>query len=294
MKKKLIFKILSLSLLPLFSMHLHSQGTNKISPYVQLQYFKNTDDQRILQASLTFSRNRMELPIPGMEISFFSGKDKKELITTALTDANGIAKINLGADARLSIDKDGTWIFGSVFKGNDTIDAGTSEISIKDVKLDMILSQVDSIKTITVHAFVKEGGKDKPVSGEVVTVYVPRMFSLLPIVELTLDEQGTATGEFPSDLPGDKEGNVIIIAKFLENPAFGNVEKRETLKWGLPTEYVGPTSHRALWTKVAPRWMIYTLTVLLIGVWGHYLFAIISLIRIKIDANRKAKEEYRI
>jgi len=48
------------------------------------------------------------------------------------------------------------------------------------------------------------------------------------------------------------------------------------------------------WTKIAPKWMIYTLSVLLAGVWGHYLFAIISLIRIKIDAARKAKEEYRM
>jgi hypothetical protein len=33
--------------------------------------------------------------------------------------------------------------------------------------------------------------------------------------------------------------------------------------------------------------MIYTLSVLLAGVWGHYLFAIISLIRIRIDAKRQ-------
>ena len=51
------------------------------------------------------------------------------------------------------------------------------------------------------------------------------MFSLLPIGELTLDDAGTATMEFPSDLPGDKEGNLVIIAKIEENATFGNVEK---------------------------------------------------------------------
>jgi hypothetical protein len=40
--------------------------------------------------------------------------------------------------------------------------------------------------------------------------------------------------------------------------------------------------------------MIYTLTILLSGVWGHYLFAIISLIRIKMEAKRKARKEYKI
>ncbi len=52
------------------------------------------------------------------------------------------------------------------------------------------------------------------------------MFSLLPIGEATLDEYGTASLEFPSDLPGDREGNLTIIARFEENPAFGNVEKK--------------------------------------------------------------------
>ena len=58
------------------------------------------------------------------------------------------------------------------------------------------------------------------------------MFSLLPIGELTLDEAGTASIEFPSDLPGDKDGNITIIARFEENPTFGNVEKSETHEMG--------------------------------------------------------------
>jgi hypothetical protein len=185
------------------------------------------------------------------------------------------------------------WAFSSNFKGNDTIEAGTADITIRDVKLEMILTKVDSVKTLSVKAFVDEKGTEKPVSGEAVKVYVPRMFSLLPIGELTLDDKGTASVGFPSDLPGDKDGKLTIIARFEENASFGNVEKREELNWGLPTDYSVPKTHRALWTKTAPKWMIYTLSVLLIGVWGHYLFALISLVRIKTDAKRKAKEEYK-
>ena len=293
MKKKVIYSILLLSLLPVFSVNLFSQEKTVISPYIQLQYFKNTDDQRILQTTLTYSKNRMELSLPGMEISFFTSGDQKELVATVITDNKGVARFELSSDFKLKTDRDGMWAFSSEFKGNDTIEAGTSEITVKNVRLEMVLSVIDSIKTITVNAFVNENGTDKPVSGEAVKVYVPRMFSLLLISELTLDEAGTASAEFPSDLPGDKNGNLTLIAKFEENPTFGNVEKREILNWGLPTDYSVPVNHRALWTKTAPKWMIYTLSVLLAGVWGHYLFALISLIRIKIDANRKAKEEYR-
>lgn len=294
MKKKLIYAILFLSLISGISVNVFSQDSISISPYIQLQYFKNTDGQRVIKTTLTYSKNRMEIPLTGMEISFFTGTDKKELINTALTDNKGVARLELSRDIKLKSDKDKMWAFSSEFKGNDTIKAGTSEITVKDVELEMKLSVADTIKTITVRAFTDENGNEKPVTGEIVKVYVPRMFSLLPISELTLDDSGTATVEFPSDLPGDKEGDLTLIARIEENQTFGNVEKRETLKWGLPTDYSVPKTHRALWTKTAPKWMIYTLTVLLSGVWGHYLFALISLIRIKLDAKRKAEEEYRL
>ena len=294
MKKNAIFPILLLSILLFFSLNVFSKEVTSISPYIALQYFKYTDDQRVLQTTLTYSSNRMELPLPAMEISFFTGADKKELIGTLLTDNKGIARLELTDMMKVNADRDGKWVFRSEFKGNDTIEAGSSEITVKDVKLEMVLSVADSIKTITVKASIMEKGKEKPVSGEAVKVYVPRMFSLLPISELTLNESGTATVDFPSDLPGDKEGNLTLIAKFEENETFGNVEKRETLLWGTPTDYSVPVTHRALWTKIAPKWMIYTLYVLLAGVWGHYLFALISLIRIRNDAKREAKKEYRI
>lgn len=294
MKKNAIFPILLLSILLFFSLNVFSKEVTSISPYIALQYFKYTDDQRVLQTTLTYSSNRMELPLPAMEISFFTGADKKELIGTLLTDNKGIARLELTDMMKVNADRDGKWVFRSEFKGNDTIEAGSSEITVKDVKLEMVLSVVDSIKTITVKASIMEKGKEKPVSGEAVKVYVPRMFSLLPISELTLNESGMATVDFPSDLPGDKEGNLTLIAKFEENETFGNVEKRETLLWGTPTDYSVPVTHRALWTKIAPKWMIYTLSVLLAGVWGHYLFALISLIRIRNDAKREAKKEYRI
>jgi hypothetical protein len=294
MKKKLLYIVWVLSILPFFTTTLIAQEASLINPYVTLQYFKNTEGQRILQTTLTYSKNRIEYPLPGMEISFNTGTAKMESIAKVLTDNKGVARFELTSDFKFITEKDGTWAFSSEFKGNDSIAGGTSEITIKDVRLTMNLALVDSIRTISVKAVVIENGKEKPVVGEAVKVYVPRMFSLLPIGELTLNETGEASVEFPADLPGDKEGNVTLIAKFEENAAFGNVEKRETLKWGLTTDYSVPSSHRALWTKTAPKWMIYTLSVLLAGVWGHYLFALISLIRIKLDSKRKAKEEYRI
>jgi hypothetical protein len=268
-------------------------GQDKITPYIQLRYFKNTDNKRSLQTSLTWSRNRMELPVPGMKISFFAGIGTKKVLGSAVTNDKGIAEILLEDESAIPVEKDGSWGFSSEFAGNDTIEAGSSEITVTDVILRMTLAVVDTIKTVSLKASKLINGVETPAGGETVIVYVPRMFSLLPLGEVPLDDSGAGSLEFPSDLPGDKEGNVTIIAKFEENATFGNVEKVESLKWGVPSEYSVPSSHRALWTKGAPKWMIYTLSVLLTGVWAHYLFAIISLIRIKRSARKETKKVYK-
>ena len=120
MKKRVLYLILLLLLLPVISMNLFSQEAISISPYIQLQYFKNTDDQRFLQTTLTYSKNRMELPIPGMEISFFSDAGQRELVASALTDNKGVARIEITSDMTFTTDRDGMWDFSSEFNGNDT------------------------------------------------------------------------------------------------------------------------------------------------------------------------------
>jgi hypothetical protein len=291
MRKNISFTILLFSSLLIFTSDLYSQDKALITPYIQLQYFKNTDDQRVLKTTLTYSLNRMELPLAGMEISFYSGSDKKEVLGTGVTDEKGAVKLDLTNALKIIADNAGMWTFNTEFKGNDTIEAASTELSVKDVTLEVTYNESDSIKSIAVKAYTMSNGKELPVSGEPVLVYVPRMFSLLQIGEISLDDNGTGTLEFPGDLPGDKDGNIFVITRFEENATFANVERQMKLKWGVPTDYSLPTTHRALWTKTAPRWMIYTLSILLTGVWGHYLFTIISLIRIRIEAKRKEEED---
>jgi hypothetical protein len=292
MKKNPINKILLISLLLISSPALHSQTTG-INVAFALKYFRNTDDKRIIQAEITYTSDKETHALTGAEISLLNGSDRSTPIGKAITDDKGVARFEMNSDLKLNAGNDGMLRFITEFGGNDTIAKASAEISVRDLKMELTMSEVDSIKNVTVKAFSKDGVNEKPVTGETVKVYVPRMFSLLPIGDLTLDDSGTASIEFPSDLPGDKEGNLVIIARIEDNSTYGTIEKRETLKWGIPTDYSVPVTHRALWTSIAPRWMIYSLSVLLAGVWGHYMFAIISLIRIRIDAKKQAKKEYR-
>jgi hypothetical protein len=108
---------------------------------------------------------------------------------------------------------------------------------------------------------------------------VQGLFSKLKIGECFVDA-GEGTFEFPKNIPGDVNGNLQIFARLEENEDFGEVEKIESAKWGIHRSgFVEPS--RSLWSSGAPIWMITTLIILLAGVWSHYIYAIIQMVKIK-------------
>jgi hypothetical protein len=293
MKRRISNTLAAIAALVLLSASSFSQEKTTIRPNLVFQYIKSNEKSSLV-AKFTYAAENSELPLPGLEISFSAGAEKKQL-GSVTTDKTGTAVFTFADSTKLPADDQGMWNFTSEFKGNDSVDAASADVSGKDITLEANLTLVDSVKTITIAAFTTDKGKNIPAAGEIVTVSVPRMFSFLLVGEVTLDENGKGSIEFPSDIPGDSLGNITIVARFFEHPTFSTVENRIIEKWGVPTSYSIPLTHRALWTKTAPKWMIFTLSILLAGVWGHYMFAVISLILIKIDSKRKKeKDEYKL
>ncbi len=281
-----LHRTLSLLVALLISFHFGYSQDKAISPSLQLMYFKNNENQRSLKGILTYTIKRKDIPLSGMDVKFYADLDKKVLLGSVVTDDKGVAYYNIDSDKNLPLNSDNAWNFYSEYDGNDSIEAISTELTIKDVNLEMELTLVDSVKTVILKANTNEKGKVIPAKDEPVNLFVTRTFSLLPAGDGTLGEDGTISIDFPTDIPGDKDGNLTIIAKFNEHPIFGNVEKKVTAQWGVPVIHQTHLTHRALWTKGAPTWMIIALSIMLVGVWGHYLYAVISLVRIKLLAKK--------
>ena len=113
MKKTTVLPLLLLSLFSSTAITSYSQ--EKISPSVQLQYFKDTDGNSILKTSLTFSRNRMEIPLKDMKITFYSGTARKTRLAEIMTDDKGVAVYNLKPGSDFLTDNNGLWPFASEF-----------------------------------------------------------------------------------------------------------------------------------------------------------------------------------
>jgi hypothetical protein len=270
-----------------FSLNAMQDESPKISPYMLFTYLKNTDSQRILQVRMTNITRTSEVPLPGLTVSFLNNE---VVLGEAVTSVSGNAELIIKPDYPLIQGEDGSWTFIARFEGDSLTEATVGELAITDVNLEMKITEEDGKKMVLLKATQSSATGPVPVAGEEISVFVPRTFSLLPVGTGTLEADGTVQIPFPDDIPGDKDGTLTVIGRFNDHYLFGNVEKREETHWGVPVEKA-PPAYRSLWSTLAPRWMIVTLSIMLLGVWGHYTFVVISLFRIRKDGLKHKKSE---
>ncbi len=277
-KLQYISQIACIIAITLFTSNAFAQ---KAEPETEFKYVKNTDNSRTLTYSVKYIKGdaKKSSEATNVPISFNTGiaKENTKIVNT---NSFGIAQYIIPADQKLPLNN-GKYSFSATIIENPLLESKSDSITLIDLGLEMKLEVIDSVKTIVFSTFeIDYKGLQTPVKADVV-FYVPRTFSKLKVGEGSTDEKGNGEIEFPNGIPGDSIGNLTVIARVEENEMYENVENVQTIAWGVATNYHIAKFHRALWTTVAPRWMIITLTILLLGVWGHYIFVVYKLYRIQ-------------
>ena len=259
----------------------NDETMEKLETYSEMQYVKLSDGNKQFVVDLTFDGEEDTEPVRNAAVQFFTGFDELAMIAETTTDDKGKAKLRIENDYALPLNEEGYFFIKAVFDGNEKFEASESEVEYIDATLTIRMDTADGEKNILVSLsrFNMEGEKEA-ISDEDIFIYVPRMFNQLQIGDGYLEE-GEAIIEFPKDLPGDTEGLITLIAKLEDHSDYGNIEIKTTGKWGTEklNDFTGEDP--ALWTAIAPMWMIVTLIILLAGVWGHYVWAVLQLFRIK-------------
>lgn len=249
---------------------------------MNLDYF-NKSGEKSLSARLSARVDRKPVTIADVVVDFYSMIDTPYTkLGTAKTDKGGQAIFNLPAGLDPA---DGVYAFQAVFNGTDGFSSSERSIEIKDVYMKISFSQENKEKKINLEVTEVSGeGALIPLSEETIKIYVPRTFTLLPIGDATTDE-GMASLDFPTDLPGDTLGHLTIVAKIEDHADYGNVEVAESINWGKPVPLMEVES-RGLGDTNAPLWMVYTLIVLLSTVWLHYLYSIYAIYQINQEGKK--------
>jgi hypothetical protein len=270
----------------LFSIQGVSQE-NDVSNYKMSFKFNTTkqhDNSRSLEVSFIgiHKKNRKDkIPIYDAEIKFFNILNNDEILLGASeTSKKGIAQIILPEDHTYLIDDEGNINLAARFDGNDLISKQEKEIRVKDLHMELFFTDIDSIKTVLVKAFVIDtSGSKYPITETEIIISMGSMLSKMKLEEGTI-EDGEFEFDFPTDIPGDVNGNLTVYSIIEDHDEFANVIQMGSVNWGVFKKQIKEEKNM-LWSHAAPTWMYIVLTIMLVGVWANYIYTIINLIKIR-------------
>lgn len=159
------------------------------------------------------------------------------------------------------------------------------------IKILLAYNSADSSIVLTASAV--KANNSVPVAGAEAKLFIHRTFGLLSIDEAkTTDKTGVAIFKITYGLPGDKEGNVVLSARFTNEEIFGAVSTDTILLAGVKTVPVSLIAERGMWNNVrkAPLWIFLSYALGLLTTLAFILLVLMKLRDIYIIGETISKE----
>ena len=226
-------------------------------------------------------------PLKGQVLQLYLDSNKAEnLITKVQTDSDGKAKAVIPPTLKPVWDAASSHKFIAVTEGTSKEEETTTEAEISKAKILIDTSNTEGTRTVDVSFLKLEGDNWAPAKDVDVKIGVKRLGGELKIGDeetYTTDSLGKASGEFKLDsLPGDANGNLILVARVEDNDQFGSLSIEKTVPWGRYFKPAPSFGERALWAArgKAPIWLMLMAYSIIAAVWGVIFYLIVQIIRI--------------
>lgn len=266
---------------------LQAAENKRLKAKVSLEYVKIGSDQRLLKVEAKAKIDNRYQGVEGMSINLYLEEPEgSTLLGNVITDSRGKGALQIPSSFAGQLKELVDFTFVARAEDNSDYSAKDKELLIREAFLDVDFIIRDSVKII--RAVVREkdsSGLVLPTEAVEIKFLVERPFSRLPIggAYNMIDKEGTATIEFPNDLPGDSMGHITVIVKIEDSDLYGNIEKSGDVIWGVPTVFNDATVNRTLWSAGAnaPYPLLVLVNSLIVAVWGIMLFILIRIFQIK-------------
>lgn len=255
-------------------------NTSYYMPANQVPYLKIVAQEKV---------GRQFVPQPGINVSVYLGEEAEEnLMGKISTNAKGEGRAYIPASLKSIWDSIETMTFISVSEETKIFSPVTTELEITKARLEIDTLNEDDIRSILVKITKLENGEWIPADETDLKVMVKRSLGNLPVssdeASYTTDSSGTIIAEFLRDsLFGDKDGNLVLLARTDEHELFGNIYAEKKVLWGESPAIQTDFFKRSLWAPrfQTPYWLL-GLAYLIIGsVWGTLIYLIFQIIKIR-------------
>ena len=250
--------------------------------------FSNTNNASpSLVATIKTKVDRSYERVSGVAVRFYQGaKEDGAFLGKAVSGKDGTATFLLPEDVRDSLIGPGSFLFTAAIENDKRFRDKEKDLEFKRAKTELTFRIEEGKRYVQYEVTAPDSsGEYRPVEDVEAQIYVKRMFGLLPVSESyeSTDSEGRLTVEFPEDLPGDGEGYVTIIGKIEDHDDYGTLVNARKIAWGLPLQEEAKEVKRELWSARAnaPIPLVIVVNVILLGIWGLFVYILIQLFKIR-------------
>lgn len=174
--------------------------------------------------------------------------------------------------------------FVATFDGNKKYGPAKGDLTVAKAK---ILIDTAMGKKLTATVFEMKDATWVPVKDVDVIMAIRRMDADLTVNDkptFTTDSTGQASADFKRDsIAGDSKGNIILVAKIVDNDQYGNLSIEKTVPWGAKFTMLNTFDKRTLFAtrNKAPIWLLFIAYSIAISVWGILIMLVVNLFKIK-------------
>ncbi len=263
-----------------------AQQDQKSRARLYLTYFKYSPTDRYLNIKVITRKERRNVPVEDVKIEFYLGeKSSAGYLGSIMTDREGQGSLLLPLSFYAAADTLLSYLFVATLTDNSEYLDTDMELEIIDASIELHGIVQDSQRTVQAIVRVRDSTLALVTVPDVpLNFLVERPLSLLPISDLKrTGDKGIAMSQFPSDLPGDREGYVTVVVKIDDHDPYGTVLQRETLRWGIPTSFDDKSQKRSLWSARAntPIPLLLLVNGLILVTWGIMIYIVRELLQIK-------------
>jgi len=263
-----------------------AQAVEKNTLSLTLKYY---NDNNITHHLLVQAKSKMDgkfQKIAHIPVQFYITNDteKKNLIGSGVTNEKGEYVVVIPAAAKEEWLKSPHQNFVVVGEATPKFDEGRAELAITKAKLKIDTTQG---KMITAQFMALVDTTWTSISAVDVVIGVKRLGGILNANETltyATDSSGRVTAEFKRDsIPGDANGNIILVASVMDHDVYGNLSAELTAPWGAKTIYTTNFDHRSLFARRghSPIWLELLAYGIVAAVWAVIIYLLFQIRTIK-------------
>jgi hypothetical protein len=263
-----------------------AQTADKGSLSIAVSYYVSNNQIPSLVAKVKTKVNGRFQNVGGIPLSLFLEKDAAtNLISNVVTNEHGEAFANIPSSLKTQWGTSVKHTFIAAFRGNTKYDSTSGSLTVGKAK---ILIDTASGRSIVATVMEMKDSTWKPVKGVDVVIAIKRQGGDLNVSEtptFSTDSTGKVSADFKRDsIPGDVKGNIILVAKVIDNDQYGNLSIEKIVPWG--HKFVAKNEDfnaRTLFATraKAPVWLIFIANGIILAVWIVLILLVVNIVKIK-------------